>query len=139
LVSCIETLATTRPRLTVTLESPGILTLHWGAGEIHDGDWRRHFEVWADSARNGRPFVLLSDVRGTEPPNAKRRAEVIAFERTHRAELERTQRGAVIVVANALQRGVITAFLWLTRPPFPVRVVTDYDEARALCVSLLAH
>jgi hypothetical protein len=130
--------ATATRELVVEHEPSGLLVLRWPSGPLREDDWKRHLEVWGDAARRARPFVLLSDVSGTVTPDAKHRAEVVAFIERNRAALVRHQRGAALVVANALQRGAITAILWVTGTPIPVQVFTDFERARGWALTLLA-
>ncbi len=90
----------------------------------------RYREVLEELARYGR-FVVIADLRNAHPQTAKVRLAFFKmlseFDYGPASELS----GEAIVVNTALLRGVVTAYRWFVRQPYPSRVFSDLDSALA--------
>jgi hypothetical protein len=76
------------------------------------------------------PLYLLFDLRGgTSSP--KRRQRLTNWQAARKEQLERNVRAMAIVVGSTLERGFVTAALWLFTPAYPMRVFTEPREAEA--------
>lgn len=93
-----------------------------------------HFdEVEAFFMRRDRdkPTALLADARGILNTTARNRQRVaLAFERLSPV-LEQRAVAHAIVMDNAVVRGALTAVFWIKRPPWPIQLFGDLEEADA--------
>lgn len=72
-------------------------------------------------------FGVVIDVRGAFS-SPTRRKRMSAWVEEHRHVLDHFVVGIATVVDTALERGVVTAALWLIPTPVKVRVFADQDE-----------
>ncbi len=79
----------------------------------------------------GVKIGVVVDGRHSEPPGAKERQRMAAFLEENGGLLASTVRGQVIVLSNALQRGVLTAILWVRPFPMPHYVCATPGEGFA--------
>jgi hypothetical protein len=86
----------------------------------------------------GEAFALIYDVRESPPLPAEQRRIVAEFTDRYSAQYPNVRMVTAIVVASAVQRGVVKAINWLTRQPVPVGVVGTVDEAITWCQHALA-
>lgn len=86
----------------------------------------------------GERFATLHDLRGTRPDAARRRRFTDWVE-TNKSELSRWLAAHAVVVDSTLLRGIITAVLWMTAPPCPMRVFDDRAEAERWLASMIAE
>jgi hypothetical protein len=75
-------------------------------------------------------FVCFIDARGAVSDPARRKC-LMEFVRSHRALLDQYLLATAIVVGSSIERGVVTAALWLTPAPKTLRVFTEAEAARA--------
>lgn len=75
-----------------------------------------------------RPFVTLFDLRGARS-DATRRQRLAAWERTHEQAIQRLCVAHSVVLASPVERGLLTAYLWLREPVVPVRAFAGRPEA----------
>lgn len=76
----------------------------------------------------GERFATLHDLTGTRP-DAKRRRRFTDWTTQNEAILRSRLAAHAVVVDSAFLRGIITAVLWMTTPPCPMRVFDDRLEA----------
>ena len=82
------------------------------------------------AAKRGR-FCLVSDVTRARVGNAVHRRRIAqTFSRTRHLLGDRVA-GQAFVMKHAMQRGALTAILWLGTPPWPIEVFAALDEAMA--------
>jgi hypothetical protein len=85
--------------------------------------------VMEAARREHRKIVLLSIGESGASMHSKQRSRVADWT-TNAAPLMRAAVAAhAVVVPNAVQRGVLTAILWLTEYPIPIRAFTSEGEA----------
>jgi hypothetical protein len=77
-----------------------------------------------------QPFVAMIDVRGAVS-DPTRRKRMIGFVQDRRAQLDHFLLATAAVVGSGLERGIVTAALWLLPGTANVRVFTDRNEAEA--------
>jgi hypothetical protein len=82
-------------------------------------------------------FVLLFDVRGATSSSSRRR-NLLSWCERHADALTRYLAVGAIVAASSIERGFVTASLWLRSPPWPMRVFADPDAAETWLLSELA-
>lgn len=77
-----------------------------------------------------QPFVCLIDVRGAASDPARRKRFASWIE-AHRAALDRYSIAIATIVGTTIERGIVTAALWLVQKPGQMRVFTDVREAES--------
>lgn len=87
-------------------------------------------EVDALLAR-GERFASLHDLRYAERLDAGRRKRFADWLKSRHDELRRTVIAHAPLVGSALQRGAITALMWIVEPPCETKVFTDRPDAEA--------
>lgn len=75
-------------------------------------------------------FGAVIDVRGAVS-SPTRRKRMSAWVEQQRHALDHFLVGVATVVDTALERGVVTAALWLIPTPVSVKVFSDHDKAEA--------
>lgn len=80
------------------------------------------------------PLLLLFDMRGGTS-SAKRRQRLRSWQQARNEQLERNVRAMAVVVGSQLERGFVTAALWLFTPAFPMRVFTEKRDAETWLVA----
>ncbi len=78
--------------------------------------------------RKREVFATLHDLRGSRP-DASRRRRFAEWVRDNDAELRLRLAAHAVVVDTGFQRGMITAVLWMTPSPCPMKVFDDREEA----------
>lgn len=73
-------------------------------------------------------FALLYDLRGAASSPARRR-RLLDWLEEHRHELVEHLVGMALIVRTGMERGFVTATLWLKPAPFPLQVFTSEAEA----------
>ena len=83
----------------------------------------------AKVAKDGHRYCLLSDVTRARVGNAVHRKRIAeTFTATRRLMGDRVA-GQGFVMAHPVQRGALTAILWLARPPWPIETFATRDAA----------
>jgi hypothetical protein len=81
--------------------------------------YHARLEVLMKRARDaGTKLGFVVDGRSSEPPGARDRRKMVEFLEKNSGLLASAVFGEVIVLSNAIQRGVLTAILWVR--PFPI-------------------
>ena len=83
-------------------------------------------------------FLLVFDMRGAISSPGRRR-RFLAWGESHADVLTRLLVASAVVAASNVERGFVTAALWLRTPPFPMRVFTSASEAETWLLSNYAH
>ncbi|HET6332125.1 MAG TPA: hypothetical protein VFG30_02885 [Polyangiales bacterium] len=83
-------------------------------------------------------FMLVFDMRGASSTPA-RRHKFRDWCQRHEDPLTRLLVAGAIVAASSIERGFVTASLWISTPPWPMRVFSDSSEAEAWLLSNFAH
>ena len=78
-------------------------------------------------ARRGR-FLLLFDLRGARSSPSRRR-RLLDWGLAHESELRALVGAMALVAGTSLERGFVTALLWLQPVPWPQRVFSSASEA----------
>jgi hypothetical protein len=86
----------------------------------------------------GERFATLHDLRGTRP-DAKRRRRFTDWTTANHATLQSRLAAHAVVVDSTFLRGIITAVLWMTTPPCPMKVFDDRLEAERWLLAELAR
>ena len=76
------------------------------------------------------PFALLYDLRNSGGLSAARRKRFVDYVEANHDAVCRYLVAYASLVDNELQRGVLTAVLWILKPPSPQRAFTSEVEAR---------
>jgi hypothetical protein len=83
-------------------------------------------------------FVLLYDVRGASSTAARRR-RLFAWCDEHADALTHLILAGAVVASSSVERGFVTAGLWVRSPPWPMRVFADSPEAEAWLLAQYAR
>ncbi len=78
-----------------------------------------------------QPFMLLHDARGMPHVDDARQRHFMRLLDERRVSATRYILAYAAVVGSPLERGIITAFIWFVRLPFPMRIFNHEAEARA--------
>jgi len=113
----------------VTIESPG-----GRDPESIDQD-SFYAEFHRFRARDERAF-FIHDLRGVQRMDAARRRRFVEWAKLHSPTARKLVVGYAVVVDSNLMAGVVTAVLWLMRPPAPMRVFSRPADAEAWLFSL---
>ena len=109
-------------------------------GNVDADEYERYHERLLSSMRgakqSGVKIGIVVDGRNSQPPGAKERRRMAQFLEDHSALLAETVSGQAIVLSNALQRGVLTAILWVRPFPMPHLVCATPAEGLAWVRSL---
>jgi hypothetical protein len=80
-------------------------------------------------ARDGHRYCLISDVTRARVGNAVHRKRIAETFTTTRRLMGDRVAGQGFVMAHAVQRGALTAILWLGRPPWPIETFATREAA----------
>ncbi|MCA9533595.1 MAG: hypothetical protein KC593_07955 [Myxococcales bacterium] len=104
-------------------------------GAISDREVDVAHEQWFSALREadaaGRHVVLLADGTNSEGMSASQRRVTAAFTETHEALIRRVCAAQAVVIVSAIQRGIMTAILWIKPPPTDLRAFKTRAEAEA--------
>ena len=104
-------------------------------GAITDREVDLAHEQWLDALREadaaGRRIVLLADGTRSEGMTAHQRRVTAEFTVKHEALIRRVCAGQGVVIVSAIQRGIMTAILWIKPPPTELRAFKTRAEAEA--------
>jgi hypothetical protein len=87
------------------------------------------------SERDEQAF-FLHDLRGVQRMDAARRRRFVQWAKLHSPTARRLVVGYAVVIDSKLMAGVVTAVLWLLRPPAPMRVFSNPSDAEAWLFAL---
>lgn len=88
--------------------------------------------------RREQRFLLVFDMRGASS-TPSRRQKFRAWCNSHEDPLTRLLVAGAIVAASSVERGFVTASLWIRTPPWPMRVFADSSEAEQWLLSNYSH
>lgn len=88
--------------------------------------------------RREQRFLLVFDMRGASSTPG-RRQKFRAWCNSHEDELTRLLAAAAIVAASSIERGFVTASMWIRTPPWPMRVFAEPNEAEQWLLSNFSH
>lgn len=92
-------------------------------------------QVEAIFAARPRKYLMLHDLRGT-PRSSVRRRRFAAWVNEHDDLIQAHVRAYALVAGSALLEGMITAVLWVVRPPIDWKTFSDPLEAEQWLRSL---
>jgi hypothetical protein len=104
-------------------------------GAFDDHDLERAHEQWlafmkkADAER--RQVVLLADGARSQGMSASQRRATADFQVRHEALIRRVCIAQAVVIISSVQRGILTAILWLKPPPTLLKAFGTRSEATA--------
>jgi len=80
-------------------------------------------------------FAVLHDARAIPRVDDVRRQEFMELLDPRRPEVVKYVAAYAAIVSSPLERGLITAFMWFIKLPFPIRLFANADEARIWLLS----
>jgi hypothetical protein len=104
---------------------------------MSDAEFSGWLERLGQLFQRGERFALLVDVREAPLPTATERQDVATLLRTWHARHPYRMAAQAIVLKSALQRGILTAILWLAGPIYPTRAFSTMAEAEAWLRAML--
>lgn len=116
------------------------VVLVWFGRTYTDADWQASLDEIGKLAVGRLPFVVLNVSRpDMETPTAKQRKAVADWNAAYIAAGHDTLLGWGSVIGSHLLRGVITAILWISTPPYEQKTLANLDEGMAWARQLLAR
>ena len=110
-------------------------------GEPNESAVTRYFEasepLWARARKERTRFVLVTDAARTGRPNAKVRKLIADKTNAQTPDTQDLAAGSIIVVENALIRGVVTALGWILPRLKDSTIVGGIEEAVTTALRLL--
>ena len=104
-------------------------------GDVTDRDVDVAHEQWLAALREGdsqgKRMVLLADGTLSNGMSASQRRTTAEFTEQHVALLRRVCAPQAVVIVSAIQRGIMTAILWVKPPPVELRAFKTREEAEA--------
>jgi len=85
--------------------------------------------------RDERTF-FVHDLRGVQRMDARRRRRFVQWAKLHSPTARKLIVGYAVLINSKLMGGVVTAVLWLMRPPCPMKVFSNPADAEAWLFSL---
>jgi hypothetical protein len=99
------------------------------AAAMLDHEFDAHIERLSRLLATEKRIGLLVDARGSEPLNAKQRAAVAAVHRQTFTRDPDVLVGVAVVLASALERGIMTAIVWAAGATFPTHAFATPELA----------
>jgi hypothetical protein len=100
-----------------------------------DAEWEAYHaevnRVLLEAKRSGRKIGFIVDGRMSDPPTAVQRRDAAAALERNSDLMKQTVVGIAIVLSSALQRGILTTFLWIRPFAVPHRLCATVEEAEA--------
>jgi len=87
------------------------------------------FEIIDRCLQKKAVFASVHDIRGLPALDALQRKKFAEYIKSRHANLQRFISAHAVVVRSSIERGVVTAVLWLSPAPFPVRVFESPADA----------
>jgi hypothetical protein len=84
----------------------------------------------------GKRAFFLHDLRGVQRMDARRRRRFVEWAKLHSPTARELVIGYAVLIDSRLMAGVVTAVLWLFRPPAPMKVFSNVADAEAWLFSL---
>jgi hypothetical protein len=109
-------------------------TKHLGDAAATDASYRKLEGILKREQR----FLLVFDMRGASSTPSRRR-RFMDWSQRNADPLTRLLVAGAIVAASSIERGFVTAALWVRTPPWPMRVFAESSDAEAWLLSNYAH
>lgn len=102
-------------------------------------EWLAESTRLLEEARRQRTkYVFITRSEASSAMTSRQRTRSAEWTRANTALLGVACAGQALVLAGALQRGVLTAILWMVEYPAPLKVFATEDEAREWARSQLS-
>lgn len=103
-------------------------------GAVSDAEfdeWLAHCTRELEAARrSGRRCAFITSTDASSSMTSRQRNHSASWTREHTPILREALAGHALVLPGAIQRGVLTAILWMVEYPAPLKVFATEDEAR---------
>lgn len=122
------------------MQDPGILTITY-RGEFSDAEYEQALDRMASeleqakASRRRIAFVSIGAADSSMSPKQRRRSS--EWLEQNAALLRAACVGQAVVVPGTMQRGVLTAILWMGEYPVPMRACASEAEADTFVRSML--
>ena len=106
---------------------------------LSDASIDEFMERWTHTTHGqaGR-YVCIHDVRSAPPMSPAHRKKMTDMMNGYRAQLAAQCAGVAMVFDSVLMRAMLTAFMWMFRPPYPTQVFQSLDDAFRWGTEMLA-
>jgi hypothetical protein len=94
------------------------------------------YAEWDRFRDNGKRAFFIHDLRNVQRMDADRRRRFVNYAKLHSPTARELIVGYAVLVNSKLMAGVVTAVLWLMRPPCPMKVFSTQADAEAWLLSL---
>ena len=108
-------------------------------GQPSDEAWDAHNAELSELMHNCRPFGVVADCTRTSPFPPKKRGEIADWLRAEIPAIEDWIAGVALYFTTAVQRGLLTAILWMVDVPVEMKVVANEEEALEHVRECLSH
>ncbi len=106
---------------------------------MHDpADFEASYRKLESILARNQPFLLVFDVRGASSTSSRRR-KFMEWCQHHADVLTRNLIAAAVIAASSVERGFVTATLWVKSPPFPMRVFAESSDAEEWLLTNFRH
>lgn len=102
-----------------------------GTGDATSEDVDEYLQIQTELLKKEEPHALIFDVRNVGHMKAADRSLIGQWLKQHAASLRMYRRGFAYVTESMATRGLLTAILWVSPPPYPYKIFSNMEEARA--------
>lgn len=96
------------------------------------------FDIVDTAMSRGTQFGIVHDIRGMPGLDAVQRKQFADYIEQKEGQLRDLIVGHAVVVDSAVERGIVTAVLWIRPAPFAVKVFTNERKAKEWIVGQLS-
>lgn len=107
-----------------------------GPREPNQVDQDSFYAEWDRFWEKRKHAFLIHDLRNVQRMDADRRRRFVQYAKLHSPAARELVIGYAVLVNSKLMAGVVTAVLWLMRPPCPMKVFSSQADAEAWLFSL---
>ncbi|MEY4582539.1 MAG: hypothetical protein RL701_7242 [Pseudomonadota bacterium] len=109
-------------------------TEHLGDAAATEASYRKLEAILLREQR----FMVVFDLRGASSTPDRRR-KFFEWGKRNADSLKRLIVASAIIAGSSIERGFVTAGLWVSTPPWPMRVFATSSEAEAWLLANYAH
>lgn len=107
-----------------------------GSRDPESIDQDSFYEAFHRFREKGKRAYLIHDLRNVQRMDARRRRRFAEWAKLHSPTARELIIGYAVLIDSKIMAGVVTAVLWLLRPPCPMKVFSNPTDAEAWLLSL---
>ena len=129
-----------RTQVTIDASRWPVVVMAAPEGDITDAEWEAFLSEYSQlvESREGN-FAAVVDLRRGGALTPKQRQRLTNGEGASRERREQRCVAQALVFSSVMLRNLLTAILWVRKPPFPVKIFGTADEAVAWASGMLAE